>query len=367
MKYIGEFQKNSTILLELLTKDDKNQPVAVDYSPKATIELCSQNGLQEVDSVTLKTMGDISRHVLSYRIPGHWSGGSYIITYRVSIDGIEYQIKEKFDVIEDAHFNISSANFQEEPVIEEPISNASESVMPHDFQAPSDIHVDGNKIVISLSDTHLYNNTYQVVLGEDISSTSGLRLGQTKVLTFTSEYKPLFCTPLEVRSVLLDLFRHFTPHEIYSAIRDASEKAMQLLGNVADANSSRYRDLSDTDTAYYPSQKYVLYEASLKLMASLMVKILNGESIESKQSSSEIKGSITLGDFSISTGSGGTSSSQETKESTLEKLQVLMAETEKELKFWKDSMLGRNRRGYASPVSASFRVDAGSPTGRDFE
>lgn len=378
MNYIGEFHKNSAILLELLTKDEENQAIAADFSPTATIEHYDRNGLQEVDSVTLETMEDYSRHVKVYQIPTDWQYGDYIITYHVTIDGVEYTTQEKFYlsktedlVIENNQLNyeildkLSSVSTEEESV-----TKTEEYIMPPDFQSPSTVEVVDNKIIITPTDDALYNYTYRIVLGKDITSITGERLGEMKTITFTSEYKPLFSTPSEVRSVLRSMYRYFTPHEIYSSIRDASQKAMQLLGNTVDPNNSRYRELRDTDTAFFPSQKYAMYEASLMLMTGLMVRILDGgEDDIGTGMMSETGGSITLGDFTVSDSSSsqssGSNSSEE--ESPLEKLQALIKQTERELKFWQDAMMGHNRRGYAKPVSSSFRTAAGSPEGRDFE
>lgn len=388
MNYIGEFQKDSTILLELLTKDEENQPITTDNPPTAVIEQYDRNGIVQVDNVKLETMGDGSRHTKVYEIPVNWKYGDYLITYFVTIDGVEYTTQEKFylsrteELVQENNelgYEIldrlkSGVTGNQEEVDEDVISDASNYLMPPDFQSNSTVEVVDNRLIITLSDDILYNHTYRVVLDKGIRSVTGKRLGDTKTATFTSEYKPLFATPLEVQFTLRSIYKYFSPHDIYGAIRDAGQKALQLKGSVADANNSRYRDMRTTDTTLFPTQKYVLYEASRLLMANLMIRILNGADNDEIEAGSgminESGGSITLGDFSVSdksassTGIGGTYVDKE--ESPLKKLQALMAENEKELKFWMDSMLGRNRRGYAKPISGSFRTDAGSPEGRDF-
>ena len=388
MNYIGEFQKDSTILLELLTKDEENQPISTDYPPIAVIEHYDRNGIVQVDNVKLETMEDGSRHTKVYQIPANWKYGDYLITYRVIIDEIQYTTQEKFylsrteDLVQENNevayeiLDLLRANGVDEdtetsvPVVSDVVGY----LMPPDFQTASTIEVVDNRLIITLSDPILYNQTYRVVLDKEIRSLSGKRLGEDKTATFTSEYKPLYATPLEVQSTLRSIYKYFTPHDIYGAIRDAGQKALQLKGSVADANNSRYREIRDSDTTLFPTQKYVLYEASRTLMANLMIRILNGTDSEEIEAGTgminESGGSITLGDFSVSdksassTGIGGTYVDKE--ESPLKKLQALMVENEKELKFWMDSMLGRNRRGYAKPISGSFRTASGSPEGRDF-
>jgi hypothetical protein len=393
MNYIGEFSKNSTILLELLTKDEENQPIPTDFQPTATIEHYDRNGLQEVDNVTLETMGD-GRHTKVYTLPIEFLYGDYIITYKVSIEGVQYTTQEKFylsrteDLVQennqlsyemlDLMKTLSTVPpVEEEEPEEEQATTADGYIMPPEFAIAlaKKPEVVNNQIIFTLQDNLKYNTTYRVVLDKEIRSLTGKRLGAIKTITFTSEYKPLFATPTEVQGVLRSTYKYFTTHDIYSAIRDAGEKAMTLLGNVADANNSRYREMRATDTQLFPTQKYVLYEASRILMTNLMVRILNGADAEEVEAGTgminETKGSITLGDFSItdnsssSSGLGGTDTA--TKEETpLKKLQTLLAANEKELKFWMDSMLGRNRRGYASPISSSFKTAGGSPVGRDF-
>ena len=386
MNYIGEFQKDSTILLELLTKDEENQPIATDFPPTAVIEHYDRNGLQEVDNVTLETMGDGSRHIKLYHIPLDWKYGGYIITYKVKIDGVEYTTQERFyisrteELVQESNqinYEIleliksqSTEPIEEEPE-EEPVTSVDGYIMPPDFQIPSTIQVVDNRIIITLKENAKYNHTYRVVLDKEIRSVNGNRLGTTKTITFTSAYKPLFATPLEVQSVLRSISKYFTPHDIYAAIRDAGQKAMQMLGNIPDPNNSRYRDMQERDTAYFPTTKYVPHEAARILMTGLMVRILNGVSDDEEGTGmmTETGGSITLGDFSISdksSSSSGIGGGGDKEETPLQKLQAMILENDKEIKFWQDAMMGRNRRGYAKPLSSSFRSGAGSPEGRDF-
>lgn len=373
MNYIGEFQKNSMILLELLTKDEENQPIAVDNPPVAVIDHNGQNGIVQVDSVTLETMGDDYKYTKEYMIPSDWEYGEYVITYKVVINGTEHQTQEKFNVVDHRNSNpINNDDFDPE---NEAISDAADYIPSPDFQSNVTINVEANRIEITLSEDAKYNNSYSVILDKGIKSISGKSLDTTKILSFTSEYKPLYATPLEIKSVLRSIYKYFSTHDVYKAIRDAGQKARQLRGEATvDANNARYREIRSTDTTLFATQKYTVYEASKNLLTKLIIRILNSTDPEEIDAGSGIidkaGGSFSLGDFSISNGASASSSLTsvtDNEESALEKLQSLLEENEKELKFWRDAMLGHNRRGYAKPTSASFRSDGGSPEGRDFE
>ncbi|MCD7910962.1 hypothetical protein KC480_05410 [Bacillus velezensis] len=372
MNYIGEFQKNSKILLELLTKDEENHPIAIDNPPVAVIEHNGQNGVVEVDSVTLDTIGDEYKYTKEYTIPSHWEYGDYVITYKVVIGGIEHQTQESFTIAPYQSNDTGSDNFNP---AEEAISEADDYILSSDFQSSTSVTVTDNRIEITLSEEAKYNYSYSLILDKGIKSISGKSLETTKVLSFTSEYKPLYATPLEVKSVLRSIYKYFSAHDIYKSIRDAGQKARQLRGeSTVDANNSRYREIRATDTTLFATQRYTVYEASRLLLTKLIVRILNSTDPEEIDAGSGIidkaGGSFKLGDFSISNGTSASSSLTsvtDNEESALEKLQSLLEENEKELKFWRDAMLGHNRRGYATPSSASFRSDGGSPEGRDFK
>ncbi len=360
MTYIGEFQKDSKILLELLTKGEGNDSNIADFPPVAEIEHVSEHGTIKLDSVTLDATEDAFIFTKVYSIPEDWNPGEYRITYHVTIDGVAYSTSDTFTIIE-----------AEEPISDD--EEAEEDIDYNDFesdyQLPSSIKVDGNKLIVTLDSPSLYNHTYRVVVGRGIKSVSGHSLSSKSTLTFTSEYKPLLSDPLEVVSILKGISKYFKQHDIYSAIRDAGQKALQLKGQIADANHSRYRELRANDATLFPTQKFVAYEAARMLMTSLMIQILNGSDDDEGSVGliSELSGSVKLGDFSISNGSSdGSGSGGSKEESPLQKLQTLIETTEKEIKFWMDAMMGHNRRGYAKPVSGSFRSDAGLPEGRDF-
>lgn len=377
MNYIGEFQKNSTLLLELLTMVEENQSIPTDFPVTASISHYERNGLHEVVNVKLETMEIGYRYALHYSIPLDWNLGEYVITYKAIVGKTEYTTQEKF-ILSGADLSaqelISDVETVEE--IEEAATTSNDYIMPQDFAIAlaKDPEVDGNKITLTLNENIKYNHTYQVVLDKDVKALSGTKLGAVKTITFTSEYKPLFATPTELRTILRSLYKYFSTHDLYSALRDAGEKAMQLLGNVADPNNSRYRDMRESDTKLFPTQKFAMHEAARILLTNLMVRILNGADADEVEAGngmiSDLGGSITLGDFSVTDSSSeynGMGGSERAKEETpLRKLQTIINNNEKDLKFWRDSMMGRNARGYASPVTASTRTAAGSPTGRDF-
>ncbi len=358
MTYIGEFHKDSKILLELLTNDGENESIIADIPPVAEIEYVGPHGSIKLDSVTLEAAENAFIFSKIYQIPSNWNAGEYRITYHVTVNGVVHSTSETFTIVE-------SGDQEDVPEEDEIQYDDPDS----DYQMPSSIEVKKNKIIITLDNPLLYNHTYQVVIGSGVKSTSGHSLSSKETITFTSEYKPLFSTPLEVKSILKGTSKYFKPHDIYGAIRDAGQKALQLKGEIADANHSRYREMRSNDTTLFPTQKFVAYEAARLLMTSLMIQILNGpeDDEESNGLTSSLSGAIKLGDFSVSNGSSdenGTGGSKE--ETALQKLQALIEATEKDLKFWMDAMMGHNRRGYAKPVSGSFRSNAGTPEGRDF-
>jgi hypothetical protein len=97
MNLIGEYSKNSTILLELLTKDEYSMPIPADFPPTAVIEYFDGNGLNEVDRVTLEEIG-IGRYLKPYLIPSEWGYGDYLVTYFASLGGIQCTTKERFQL-----------------------------------------------------------------------------------------------------------------------------------------------------------------------------------------------------------------------------------------------------------------------------
>jgi Bacterial Ig-like domain len=370
MSYLGEFSKNSTILLELLTIDEQNHPIMVDNPPTATIEHYNANSVQIMDSVTLNTVENGSKHTYVYEIPSDWPYGTYVIRYSVQIQGRTYTTEETFQLDEDfmennTPWNAQILNLNSDESVAESIENgASEKadyVLPPEFQIEATVQVNGNHIIITPKQPLKYNHSYMVVLDKGIQSINGNSLLDQRVIHFTSEYKPLYSTPLEIRSVIRDMFSKFTLHEIYAAIRDAGQKVHQLLRQQPDANHTQFRLLEDRDEAYFPAMKFVEYEASRQLLNGLLIKMMNGEINGVGQS---IGSGFKLGDFEVQ---GNQSSNNQTdeKDALLKVIQTLMTEIEKELKYWKDALMGRNARGYAKPINAITRSSAPAPESRD--
>lgn len=307
MDHIGEFQKNSTILLELLTMDENSQPITPDFNPIAVIELTGSDGVIQVDNVTLEAMEDGLKYGKEYVIPSDWLTGEYMITYTITVAGVEYSIQEMFSVIEAQ---------EEKPDIDivipeiELLSNATGYVPSSDFQIPSTFKVDGNKLTITLSESVKYNRTFRVILDNSISSIDGNQIGVKKMITFTSEYKPLYASLLEVQELLGSLHKYFSNHEIYVAIRNAGQKARQMKGENPDANNNRYREMNANNAVIFQTYRYVAHEAARTLLARLMILILNGfdendaGDDETGGLSSILAKGITLGDFQLSLDGG---------------------------------------------------------------
>lgn len=95
MEFIGEYGKESTILLELLTKDEDGVLIPADSTPHAILEYYDANGLSEVTRVTLETIG-IGRYISPVIVQSAWKYGDYFITYEAILDGVSYQVRERF-------------------------------------------------------------------------------------------------------------------------------------------------------------------------------------------------------------------------------------------------------------------------------
>ena len=138
-----------------------------------------------------------------YTIPENWDSGEYIFTYQTIIKGKTYTKKEQFTVVSDSvsGFDISlksSSQSDNEMPNNIVVSDGDDYVLSPEFQVPTDISVEGDKVEITFKEAPKYNHTYQVVFGDGIKSVSGSSLGGMKISTFTSKYEPIFATPLEV-------------------------------------------------------------------------------------------------------------------------------------------------------------------------
>jgi hypothetical protein len=95
MNFIGEYSKNSTILLELLTYDEYNHPISADFPPTASIAYIDPNGLVDMEHVTLETIGT-GYYLKAKIIDSDWNLGDYLVTYKATLDGKEYETRERF-------------------------------------------------------------------------------------------------------------------------------------------------------------------------------------------------------------------------------------------------------------------------------
>lgn len=240
-------------------------------------------------------------------------------------------------------------------------------IPPSDFQTGVDIQVVGNKLIIKPKEDIKFNMNYLLVLDQSIKSVTGAALAETKVITYSSEYRPLYATPSELRPILRGLFSYFAMKDIYVALRDAGQKAHQLQGLVPDANNSRYRPVQERADEYFATTKYVVYEAAKTLLSSLLVNFLNQQGIGSPTDSLVSSGEVELGDFRVKEASSSSTGTSEVKgESPIVIIRASLDDVTAQLKFWQDAMLGRNKRGYSTPKSASTRANAGSPEDRSF-
>jgi hypothetical protein len=214
------------------------------------------------------------------------------------------------------------------------------------------------------------NRNYYVVT-DGVASQSGLSARVAEQTVFSSVYAPLYAEPSELRPIMKAMFAAFPIADMYVALRDAGIKAHQMRGLTQDANDSRYRPVLDRDTVYYPLTRFVAYEAARVLLSRLMMQLVNQQGLgDGDNNGGLITGdNITLGDFSVGSKSGGsgsgTTGTSNTSPATL--IKTALDAVSSDLKFWTDAMMGRNARGYTTPVSASFRTGAGSPPDRGID
>lgn len=369
MKNIGAIPQNSTILLEIITKDRAGNPLSVDYPVTAKIERQSADGLQVLDNVTLITAGNVGIHQKEYKLPASTPAGEYIITYHVSVQGKSIQKREKFVIADFSPMQAISLDSSEET--EDTYGEHPAFVMPPDFQTPVELEVEGEKVHLQLNEGVKRNSTYQVIITDELKSISGSSLGELTQIEFTSAYAPLYATPLEVRSVLKDIFFYFQVKDIYEAIRDAGQKVHQLLRLPANADEAGFALLQSNEDTYFPAKKVSIYQASNQLINQLIIKMLYPNDASGEDNSGVVidtsTDSFVLGDFQVTKkGSAeesfGSSSGEPVQ---ITALQRLIEANEKELKFWTDALLGRNARGYSSPISATSRGSVTVPGSRD--
>lgn len=231
-------------------------------------------------------------------------------------------------------------------------------IPPKEFQIESQMRVEGNKIYIKPAALRS-NTTYTVVITEKVKALDGTHLEKPQTIRFSTEYLPLYASPLEVRGILKGLFTLFNLEDIYVAIRNASQKAHQLLGLAVDPMQSQFTILTENNSDYFAVNKFVIHEAAKTLINALLTQPI--QRIIDKVTSSK---TVTLGDFSVNQGEDNP---EIKKEDVLDMIANLLGSIEENLKFWQDAMMNRNRRGYASPTTATSRGGVDTPESRDFE
>lgn len=113
MDYIGDYAKNSNVLLELLIKNEEEEAILPDADPTFNIELFDNTGATLIHHDTLKLV-DNGRYYYLYEVPLQALFGDYTVTYSCTIEGEAYFAKERFRVseyfnlIEDSYKNVSS-------------------------------------------------------------------------------------------------------------------------------------------------------------------------------------------------------------------------------------------------------------------
>lgn len=365
MNYLGEYQKESTILLELLILDENSQGIQADSLPVATFEYINTNGRIQVENVTLDTALNSISYEKYFKIPDTFKYGEYIISYLAIVNGEQFIKTDRFYLSNSSELKDDQYEFAKSLI--DDIEN--DAYLPsHYEQIATKIEANGHELNITISENVLYNYTYKLVIN-GLTSVNGETLPPT-VIDFKSLYKPLFSTPSEVESTLRGLYKYFSMTDVYIAIRDASRKGLQLLSQIPDPNNSRYKEYAERNTQYFALTKYVLYEACINLLNQFIAKFFNNTNALPGEGGASVdinSASIALGDFSFSGGGTSTGSSAESETTEfLKKLNPLINNISLERKFWMDSMMSRNRRGYANAVTASIRTDAGSPESREF-
>lgn len=374
MAEILSYRRNSSILLEFRPYTEENVEIPLDSAPIVGFYYTDSIGSLGVGSVILEPSVTGTYEKL-FVIPDHWLYGNYRMDYtyfsngEIFVDSSNFLLENKIDKEEDEVF------FANE-ILDEIM--AEEYIPSHYQQVTATTEVSGHEIRITLQGNALYNYDYKVIL-DGIKSKQGQSLAKQVISTYQSEYGPMFATPNDVHSVLKGLYRFYEIKEIYVALRDAGQKALVMLRQQADVNNSRYRAYSERNDNYFSLTKYVVYEAAYNLLLDLYNKFLaaNGvpgylEEVGEEDPLAKILGSgFTLGDFAVS-GIGKNAGNSEDGEivdivdTFLKKLRNVLDGIRKELKFWQDSMMSRNARGYTNPSTSTFKSGVTSPESREF-
>lgn len=375
MNDLGVIRNDSTILLELLTKEESGDSIWADNEPTASVSTSDPLSIIEVANVKLNKANIIGQYTYELAILPEWEEGIYIISYSTMVNGIETVLQETFTLQKVEQ--IAELEIEEIEYSEVEFGDNSIYIMPSSFQIEAELVITETGVTIKPKESLKYNHTYTLVIDKGIESLDKQRKTDTKEhITFTSEYSPIYATPLEVKSIMRNFFPYFTIDEVYSALRDAGEKAHVYKDLVPDANNSRFKKAKERDTYYFALTKYQAFEASRVLLTKLLMNLLQGDGTPGSNTMAggnkpeADSAAFTLGDFTVSS-EGGASAVSLADLATLSLAQKSMVEDmirqiEQDLKFWQDSLLGHHRRSYAKPTTASFRSDAGSPGSREF-
>lgn len=360
MKDLGVISRKSKISLGILTKDASGGPLNIDFPVVAKVSKISADGVTDVDSVTLKTLNNGIFHNEEYALPESLENGAYEITYTVSINGEIFYQKESFAVEEIAP--IADTNDQEDG---KDYADKPEYILPPDFQLPAEISVEGNTVRIVPSSDMKPNHNYRIIVTKDVRSTDQQYVEDNYEMHFTSKYSPLYATPLEVRSILKDVFHYYELKDIYEAIRDAGQKAHQMLRMTASASQTGFELIAENEDAFFPAMKYSAYQAANQLLSQLIIRLMYSRDEDGTVIRDSADSSYSLGDFQVSNKSSQSEATSNGEPPETAVIKRLIEANERELKFWTDALMGRNARGYTSPLAVTSRGGVTAPESRD--
>lgn len=366
---LGVFQRNQTIKLELIINNDEFEVKGLDSAPTATITYTNGLRNKSVSNVTLEK-GEIDTFVYNGEIAldEKWFYGAYLVTYFYIIDGQKYTEEQSFSVSSEVDFAK-----QKEDYFQSLVKDIENDDYVPSYTEKEDVEViaAAHEVHLIFSETPKYNYTYKVIV-DGVKSVTGEEIKKEIVLEIDSQFKPLYSDPNEVKGIIMDVAELFTAKEYFIAIRNASQKAMIYLQQVADPNNSRYKIYKETSTPYFSMTKFVANEAAYNLIQNLISKFLKG-TIPYLTNPDDVQDNtlgtgFTLGDFSVT--NAGEAGKKEmlllSSDEFFRKINPIIKRLKADVIYWRDDMMTRGRRGYTSAKSGSYRSDAGSPESRDF-
>lgn len=197
-----------------------------------------------------------------------------------------------------------------------------------------------NMLVLSLEGVELaHDRPYTVVLSKETETNEGEKIGYTQVFGFTTEPEHFYGDFEHIKTSLgsYDVF----PSD-------------QFIQKLMKKYSQYVYDVWSIQTTFTPNEiPYYIHEY---VNTQAMIDGFISTGISSKMGSNG-GGSFTLGDLSISKGSGGGSSSED--DSGLSMYRIL-EQLKEQLQYWEDLIHGHNNRGYAKP-GATVKGEGVSP------